>query len=236
MINFAHRGYSGLYPENTMKAFKKAIKVGATGIELDVHKTKDNKLVVIHDEKVDRVFLGRGYVKDYTLKQIQKLKCRKLKYRFDRECYIPTLEEVLILIKDLNIVLNIEIKNNNIYYENIEKDVIDLVNKYDMIKNVIISSFNHESLLICKEINSKIETGLLYSKMIPDIISYSEKFKVDALHPSLFLVNEEYIQNAHKKGLKVNVYTVNYYELMIQLNKWNIDGIITNYPNLMNKL
>ena len=68
---FAHRGYSGKYPENTILAFKKALDIGVDGIELDVHKTKDGKLVVIHDENIKRTFDGEGLIKDYTLKELQ---------------------------------------------------------------------------------------------------------------------------------------------------------------------
>ena len=71
--NIAHRGFSGLYPENTILAFEKAIAEGVYGIENDVHYTKDGELVVIHDEKVDRTTDGVGYVRDYTLKELRKL-------------------------------------------------------------------------------------------------------------------------------------------------------------------
>ena len=116
MINYAHRGYSCRYPENTMLAFKQAIKAGASGIELDVHKTKDNKLVVIHDEKIDRTYFGNGYVKDYTLAKLSKLKNRDLLHTCNKYVYIPELEEVLNLIRNKDIILNIEIKNNKINY------------------------------------------------------------------------------------------------------------------------
>ena len=99
MINFAHRGYSSRYPENTLLSFKEAINVGADAIELDVHKTKDNVLVVIHDEKVNRTHRGKGYVKDYTLEELQRLKHKSIKYYFNRETVIPTLEEKLKMIK-----------------------------------------------------------------------------------------------------------------------------------------
>ena len=73
MKNFAHRGFSGKYPENTMLAFKKALEAGADGIELDVQMTKDGQVVVIHDEKVDRTTNGTGLVRDYTLEELRKL-------------------------------------------------------------------------------------------------------------------------------------------------------------------
>lgn len=233
MINFAHRGDSYNYPENTMLAFEEAVKGGATGIELDVHKTKDNILVVIHDEKVDRVYLGRGKIKDYTYNKLRNLRVRDIKFRDNKKCYVPTLEEVLILLKDEDIVLNIEIKNDKVNYLNIEDDVINLVKKYNMINKIIISSFNHNTLLKCKEIDNKIKTGMLYSKYIKNVNKYAEKYKVDALHPSIFLVSKDYIKEAHKNNLEVNVYTVNIPELMVDLINWDIDGIITDCPKVL---
>ena len=126
---FAHRGESWFYPENTILSFKKGILSNCDGIELDVHKTKDNKLVVIHDEKVDRTYFGNGYIKDYTLKELQRLKNRNLLFYFNKETYIPILEEVLSLVKKSKVFLNIEIKNNKIEYKNIEEDVINLIKK-----------------------------------------------------------------------------------------------------------
>ena len=94
MINFAHRGASKYFPENTILAFKEAIKTGATGIELDVHKTKDNILVVIHDEDIQRTFKGKGLVKDMTLKELRSFKCRNINFEENLECRLPTLEDV----------------------------------------------------------------------------------------------------------------------------------------------
>ena len=233
---FAHRGDSWFYPENTILSFKKAIKAGCEGIELDVHKTKDNKLVVIHDEKVNRTYFGDGYVKEYTLKELQALKNRNLFFYFHKEVYIPTLEEVLSLVKKSSIFLNIEIKNNKIDYKDIEKDVIMLIKKYNLKDKIILSSFNHKSMLKCKEICKSIKTGLLYSKSINNIISYAEKYKADALHPCFKIVNEKYIENAHKNKIMVNVYTVNNKSKAKELLMWNIDSIITNYPKRMKKL
>lgn len=236
MINYAHRGYSYRYPENTMLAFREAIRVGANGIELDVHKTKDNKLVVIHDEKVDRTYFGTGYVKDYTLEELRKLRNRDLLYTCSKYVYVPELEEVLDLIRNKNIILNIEIKNNKINYDCIEEDIIKTIKSYGMIKQVIISSFNHMSLLKCKKICKGIKVGLLYSKNKRSIIEYAKKYNIEALHPSVKIIDENYIKIAHKNGLEINPYTIDSKEEMEQLIKWEVDGIITNNPLILSKL
>ena len=111
-----------------------------------------------------------------------------------------------------------------------------LIKKYNLKDKIILSSFNHKSMLKCKEICKSIKTGLLYSKSINNIISYAEKYKADALHPCFKIVNEKYIENAHKNKIMVNVYTVNNKSKAKELLMWNIDSIITNYPKRMKKL
>lgn len=236
MINFAHRGASSDYPENTILAISEAIRLGAQGIEIDVHKSKDNKLVVIHDEDIERTFVGKGLIKDYTLEELKKFKNRKLLFRENDDCKIPTLEEVLKLFKDNDVFLNIELKTDVITYEDIEKDVIDLIYRYNMKDRVILSSFNHNSIIKCKQIDNGISTAFLYEKTIGNIINYAKELKVDAIHPDLKHVSRELIEDAHKNNIKVNVYTINNPIDMRILIDNNVDGIFTDVFHLLNEI
>ena len=124
---FAHRGFSGKYPENTMLAFKKAEEVGCYGIELDVQLTKDDEIVIMHDETIDRTTSGTGNIRDYTYQELCLVDCYgkfEGKYDFQR---IPTLREYLTWVKDTGLVTNIELKNSVYYYEHLEEKVIDMV-------------------------------------------------------------------------------------------------------------
>ena len=230
---FAHRGYSGKYPENTMLAFEGALKLSVNGIELDVHKTKDGKLVAILDESIDRTFLGNGLVKDYDLRDLKKLENRDEKFRENIDSIIGTLEEVILLVsfKD-DFVLNIELKTDVIHYNGIEEDVLEMLDSYDMIENTIISSFNHESLKICKKINKNIKTAVLYSEPIEDIVNYAKELGVYAIHPDYKLVDKSLIKKCHENHILVNAYTVNEKEDIERLIEEGIDGIITDYPNI----
>lgn len=230
---FAHRGYSGKYPENTMLAFEGALKLSVNGIELDVHKTKDGKLAAIHDESIDRTFLGNGLVKDYDLRDLKKLENRDEKFRENIDSIIGTLEEVILLVsfKD-DFVLNIELKTDVIHYNGIEEDVLEMLDSYDMIENTIISSFNHESLKICKKINKNIKTAALYSEPIEDIVNYAKELGVYAIHPDYKLVDKSLIKKCHENNILVNAYTVNEKEDIERLIEEGIDGIITDYPNI----
>ena len=236
MINFAHRGASRYYPENTILSIKEGIKAGAEGVEIDVHKTKDNKLVIIHDEDIERTFKGKGLVKDFTLAEIKEFNCRNKNYEDDLECKIPTLEEVLEVIKASGVMLNIELKTDEIHYENIEKDVIDLVKQYELKDKVILSSFNHESIRIAIEIDNEIETGLLYENQIEDVVNYAKAFGAKAIHPDIRLVTEELIKEAMENDIKVNIYTVNSPVIMRKLIDVGVNGLFTDYPDLLNEV
>ena len=145
--NFAHRGFSGKYPENTMLAFQKAIEVEADGIELDVQLTKDGELVIIHDETIDRTTDGKGYVIDYTYEELSKFDASYIyrgKVEFNK---IPTLKEYFELVKDLDFITNIELKTGINEYLGIEEKVYKLIKEYQLEEKVIISSFNHFSIL-----------------------------------------------------------------------------------------
>lgn len=236
MIGFAHRGDSSNYPENTMLSFRKAVELEADGIELDVHKTKDNQLVVIHDEDVRRTFLGKGLVKDLTLGELKRLQCRKNLFRENIECKIPTLREVLELIKDRETKLNIELKTDRIHYQGIEKDVLGLIKEYGMEDRIILSSFNHKSIQMVKNLDSTIKVGLLYHTPIDQVVRYAKARGVEAIHPYLPLASRELIQEAHREGLEVNIYTVNMPGEMETCLKEGVDGIFTDYPALYKEI
>lgn len=228
---FAHRGFSGKYPENTLLAFKEALKLDIDGIELDVHKSKDGKLVVIHDEDVKRTFQGSGEIKNLNYDELLKLKCSKNGFEENLECRIPLLEEVLDLIKDRDIILNIEIKNDIVSYENIELDVLNLINKFGVKNKILISSFNHKALRRVKELQDDINIGVLYEEEIPNVIEYAKEIGAYAIHPCKSLITDEIVKEAHDNNIKVNVYTVNKEADVKRLNSWNVDGIFTDYPD-----
>ena len=141
--NFAHRGFSGKYPENTMLAFEKAVEAGADGIELDVQLTKDGEIVIIHDETIDRTTDGKGFVADYTYEELKKFDASYIytgKMGFNK---IPALREYFEFVKDKNIVTNIELKTGINEYFGIEEKVWGLIKEYNLAEKIIISSFNH---------------------------------------------------------------------------------------------
>lgn len=227
----AHRGASAYAPENTTASFKKALEMGANGIELDVHISKDDHLIVMHDERVDRTTNGTGFIKDLTLSELKNLDAGSW---FDNAYIgeqIPTLEEVLDLIKDKNLFLNIELKSGPILYEGIERRVIDLITKYNMKENVIISSFNHYSLLTVKEIDPSVKTGVLYMAGLVKPWEYAKKLNADAIHPLFYNIVPLVVIGCSNNKIQINPFTVNEEAHILGVAKAGVSGIITNYPD-----
>lgn len=230
---WAHRGASAYAPENTLEAFRLAAEMGADGVELDVQLSRDGKLVVAHDETIDRVSSGTGYIKDYTLAQLKKLSFNRLFPDF-KDARIPTLKEVYELLKPAGLTVNVELKTGIILYPEIEEKVLALTASMGMEDRVIYSSFCHPSLVRLKELDSGLKTGLLYSDGWIDAAAYGRHtVGADALHPALYHMQDpQLIPAARRQGLAVNVWTVNEETHMEMLVRQNVDAIITNRPDL----
>lgn len=229
---WAHRGASGYAPENTLEAFRLARDMGADGVELDVQFTKDRQLVVIHDETIDRVSDGTGYVADYTLEELKKLHFNKTHPEYV-ESRIPTLQEVLELLKPTGMTVNIELKTGINFYDGIERQVLKLVEELGMRESVIYSSFNHASVMRVKRLCPGARVGLLYSDGIWQPAEYAERLGAEALHPSLS--NMQYpqlMEQCRENGIQVHVWTVNGREDLKRIAEMGADAIITNIPDV----
>lgn len=228
---WAHRGASGYAPENTLEAFALAQEMGADGVELDVQFTKDRQLVVIHDERIDRVSDGSGYVSDYTLEELRK-------FNFNRaqpsctHADIPTLREVLELLASTPLTVNIELKTGVNFYPGIERETVKLVSEMGMGERVIYSSFNHESVMRVKEVAPGAQTGFLYCDGTLAMAAYAKAHGVTALHPALYLVKQPGFPEAcRENGIRLHVWTVNDADAIEQMVQTGADAVITNYPD-----
>lgn len=234
--NFAHRGFSGKYPENTLLAFKKAIEAGADGIELDVQLTKDGEIVIIHDETIDRTTDGKGEVASYTYEELSKFDASYVyrgQFGFNK---IPTLKEYFELIKNTNIITNIELKTGINEYLGIEEKVLKLINEYNLSKKVIISSFNHYSILRMKKIAPHLKYGLLSETWIVNAGEYTKKLGVDCYHPHFANMTKEIVKEIKSHGIQINTFTVNKEKDIYDMLNKNIDIIIGNFPDMVNKI
>lgn len=236
MKNFAHRGFSGEYPENTMLAFKKAIEVGIDGIELDVQLTKDGVPVIIHDETIDRTTDGSGEVRDYRYEELSKFDAS---YRFKKDGdvnKIPTLEEYLEYVKDFDIVTNIELKTGVYEYLGIEEKVLDLVKKYNLMEKVIISSFNHYTIMRVKALEPEVKCGFLSESWLLKSGRYTKENGIECYHPYFKSLNSAVMKELKENGVEVNTWTVNTEEEIKNMEELGVDTIITNYPDLAKRI
>jgi|YelNatPaOPRAMG01_1025707.scaffolds.fasta_scaffold11518_8 glycerophosphoryl diester phosphodiesterase len=207
MLVYGHRGYSAKYPENTLLAFQKAIEYGADGIELDVHLTKDKKIVVCHDETIDRTFNGEGLISEMTLEELRKYNSHGQK--------IPTLDEVFDLIGPV-FRINVELKTDVIDSDELVEKTVKFIKTRNP-DRVLVSSFNHKSISYARKLDQNLKLGFLFDKNHIDKISEIKKKSVEL---GIFSYNlpvyakdlkemDDIIEFGKDKGIKIIFWTVN---------------------------
>lgn len=229
----AHRGFSGVYPENTMLAFRKAIEIGADGIELDVHLSKDGQVMIIHDEALKRTTGLDGVISDYTRAELEKISAGKTKNDEFGFTPIPSLEEYLAFMAEhRDKITNIELKTAPVYYPEIEEKTLELVRKFDLEKNIIYSSFNWLSIERMQRLGTISETGLLFSGMkLYNQAHIIKSLGINYFHPDFNDLTDEIVKSYLDNKVGLNVWTVNEIEDMKVCLSWDIDGLITNFPD-----
>ncbi|WP_226799757.1 glycerophosphodiester phosphodiesterase [Carnobacterium mobile] len=227
---FAHRGSKGTHPENTLVAFEEAIRVGSDGIELDVHLSRDNEVVVIHDETVDRTSNGKGLVRELTLQELKQLDAGSWFSEDYTDCRIPALQEVIDFLIDSQFkgTLNIELKTDHYAYPGIEEKVIKLTDKKEIQFKIVFSSFNYQTLIRLKELNPTVEIALLFEKNGRDLLMLDTDIMVTMWHPSLLWFREKMLTDEVK--MAVRLWTINQTQELAYCFNQGIAGVITDYP------
>ncbi len=221
---YAHRGFSARYPENTILAFEKAIDESVHGIEIDIQKTLDDEIVLVHDENLKRLTGEDIFVKDLLLRDIKKLNILDTKEK------IPTIDEYFDLIKNKDIISNIEIKTSIFRYNGIEELLVKKIEEYKLEEKIIISSFYHKSLSIIKELKD-IPVGALVMSGLYMPEEYLKSRGYEYYHPLYYSFDLDQIENLKKYNIKINLWTVDDIEMFNKLKDSKIDGIITNCPD-----
>jgi glycerophosphoryl diester phosphodiesterase len=220
MLKVGHRGASEYEPENTISSFKRAIEMGSDAIELDVHRTKDGELVVIHDEDVSKTTNGEGKVGELTLKEIKELEVEGGEE-------IPSLEEAFDFI-DKRVKILVELKEAG-YVE----QVYGLIKEKDQLDNVIVISFNEAPLRKIRELDEDIEIGYVYArtkKPLETAVDIGANYVLPLHH----FTHTSTVEKAHEKGLKVIVWTVNDEEDVKEMKEKGVDGIASDKPDILN--
>lgn len=235
---FAHRGFSGYYPENTMLAFQKTAEESlADGIELDIQMTKDGELVIMHDETLDRTTNGSGYLKDYTLEELKTLSVGvNVKGFFPRQT-IPTLREYFTWLKTTKLITNIELKTSVFEYKGIEEKLIAMVHESGLEEQIWYSSFNHYTIAKVKELMPEAKCGLLMDTWLMNVGSYAASQNAATVNAcSWFCCKEGVAEDLHAHGIKLQAWTPNDADLMKKLVDCGTDVLITNFPDIASKV
>ena len=249
----AHQGGDGVWPGDTMFAYENAVKIGADVLEMDAHITKDGKIVLMHDEKVDRTTDGTGLIEDLTLDQLKQLDAaykwsddggNTFPYR-GQGIQVPTLEELFQKFPQTRYVIEIKLTENPI-----DKPLCDLIRKHNMQDKVVVASFHDQAMqnfrATCPEVATSASRGevtkfvllgkvLLSGLVAPQYESIQPPYD-PAESKNISIMTERFIREAHAKNLAVEPWTVDDPELMKQYIEWGVDGIMTDRPDLLVKV
>lgn len=226
-LKIAHRGYSARYPENTIPAFEKAVEAGADMIELDVHLSRDGRLVVIHDDRIDRTSDGTGFVAGLTLAELKRYNYSN---RMAEQGFfeIPTLDEVIAWAGS-RVMINIEIKNRPIPSAGIERRLADLLRQTRFADRVIVSSFDHCALSEMKRLDGSVRTGMLYDSVWLHFADEVRALGVYSVHPGPDAIDADQLRWAKSRGIQVYPWVVKDREtLKLCRDSGLADGAIVN--------
>lgn len=222
IFKIGHRGAKGHIIENTLESIQKALDLGVDGIEIDVHLCASGELVVFHDFTVNRMTDGTGEISKLTLKELKKL---KVKDRYQ----IPTLSQVLLLI-DNKCLLNIELKGINTAKEACRLIAFFVEKKGWNYQNFIVSSFQSGLLETVYEINNKIPLGVLTDTNLDKAVSVAKTINAVSIHVDYTMLTQELVEKL-QENYKVFVYTVNNLKPLERIKSYQVDGIISDYPD-----
>lgn len=223
ILKIGHRGAKGYEPENTLMAFQKAIDLKIDGIELDVHLSSDGKIMVIHDETIDRTTNGKGSVNKLSFQEIKA-------FRIENQFEIPTLTEVFDLVNH-NCLINVELKGNGTAIP-----VVKLIEQYVLGKNwnyndFIISSFDWNMLKEVHFLNPKISIGVLTEESLGQALAFAKKIKAFSIHPDYHLLSKENVALMQENGFEVFPWTVNTTSAIQKIKSFNVNGVISDFPD-----
>lgn len=227
IINYAHRGASEYYPENTLCSFYAGLEMRADGIETDIQRTRDGVLVLHHDDSLKRITCMEGSVKDFTYAQLLEMDFglfRGERFRGER---IVKLDTFLTHFAKRGLKLALEIKQPGV-----ERECLELVNAHACREDVIFTSFNWESVVELRRLDGEIALGFLTGEITPQMLDQLEKHRIGQICPKVSLVTEESMKLALDRGFSVRFWGVKTQELMQRaLALGGGDGMTVNFPD-----
>jgi glycerophosphoryl diester phosphodiesterase len=228
----AHRGAPAVAPEHTIPAYEAALKAGADALELDVHLSADDQLVVIHDPRLERTTDGRGAVREYTVQQLKRLDAGRWFGRAFRGQRIQTLSEVLERFRD-RAAFGVELKGGSDFYPGIEERVLTLLQIYEVTDRTLVASFDHHALRKCRDLDPDVRTGALVAGRLLAPAKLAPKGILTAVCLQADLTLERDVAACRDAGLDCYVFVVNDPLSARRFAEWGVAGIITDRPDLL---
>lgn len=225
MLSIGHRGAKGYIAENTLESINMAIELNVDGVEIDVFKCLSGELVLFHDKNLKKLTGKSGKIENLTINDLEK-------YLVLGKYKIPTLKDVLEKIKN-PLLVNIELKGSGAA-ESTSKIIEDFSKRTLWKKeNFIVSSFNWDELKKFRSINTDIAIGILLDKLgnINEAIQFGKNINAQSIHPNYRMLNEGTVEKIKKNGFKIYTWTVNNKEDISFMQKLNVDGVISDYPD-----
>lgn len=246
----AHQGGDGIWPGDTLYAFEKAVETGADVLEMDAHITKDGRIVLMHDETVDDTTDGTGLIEEMTLEELKKLDAaydwsndggQTFPYR-GQGIRVPALDEVFERFPQMRYVIEIKLTKNPL-----DQPLCDLIRRYNMQDKVMVASFHDTAMQnfrsTCPEVatsasRDEVTRFVLLGKVFlsglvaPGYQSIQPPYD-PAESMNIPIMTKRFIREAHAKNIRVEPWTVDDPDLMLQYIEWGVDGIITDRPDLM---
>lgn len=240
----AHRGASGHAPETTLDAYRLALQMGADAVEMDVHRLRDGTIVAIHDPDVKRTTNGKGKISEFSLAELKTLDAgswfNKAYPNKAQPEYVglkvPTLQEIIDLMKTSTAELYIEIKDPEHYHPSLESSLLSMVSDNRMEKRTRFLSFSAQSIHRIKALDPSIRTVLLLSSRGENPVQQALRVSANELAIQHKQATLALIDAAHKNGLLASVWTVDEPKDMQRAIQLGVDGITTNYPDRLIQL
>jgi glycerophosphoryl diester phosphodiesterase len=232
VLGFAHRGASQEAPENTLAAFRRALDAGAGAIECDVQRTRDGRLVVIHDQRVDRTTNGRGSVEALAFDEVRRLDAGTWFAPAFAGERVPLLDEVLELVSGRAFLL-LEIKNGPVFYDGIEAQIAAALRRHGMRSATLVVSFDHPAVRAMREAAPDVATGITYRARLADPAAAARAVDADALCPEWPLVTPDVVAQAHAAGLGIFPWTIDEESALRRALAAGVDGVVSNDVRLL---
>lgn len=221
-----HRGAAAVEPENTVRGIRHALSLGVHRVEIDVHLSRDDELVVMHDAAVDRTTDGTGKIAEMTLNAIKQLDAGKGER-------VPTLQEVLDVFKEFwaqggTTLLQIELKGPGT-----AAPTVDAIRQNGVVSQIVLTSFDAQRLGEARRLLPEATCGLLTSTLDPDPLEIAQRIGAGAVHLHHSLATREWVERVHAAGLQARVWNIDEAERMKWAISLGVDGIGSNDPQLL---